>query len=427
MTSTAPPRILVVEDSPTQAEEVRLILESGGFPAETAPDARRALERLADDRFGFVVSDILMPGISGFDLCRRIKEHPVHRHVPVLLLTSLAEPIDVMHALECGADSFVSKPYDAEHLLKRVKSLLESRRLNGTGDDYRDMEVLFEGRPFRVPSDRRQVLDLLVSSFEDMVRRNAELGAARDALEAKHEQLRRAERQKEELAALVVHDLKSPASGIMMAAQSRLRSPELPRPDRDLWGMIYTSAEIINRMVMNLLDIAGSADVPLEPRVSDLDLRRLVQEVRQLMRPVADTLGQEITVILPAQVPPVQGDHELLRRVLQNLVDNALRNSPRGGEVRIEAELSPDALALRVRDAGPGVPPALRERIFDRYVRGERQREGTSSGKGLGLAFCRMAVVAHGGRIWVEDSQPQGSLFTVEIPVRQAARAAQVG
>jgi signal transduction histidine kinase len=136
------------------------------------------------------------------------------------------------------------------------------------------------------------------------------------------------------------------------------------------------------------------------------------------MTPAAESVGQEIHVAVGPALPPLHADPELLRRVLQNLVDNALRHSPHGNTVGIEADASDGVVVFRVRDRGPGVPAALRDRIFDKYVRIARsQGEGGAPGKGLGLAFCRMAVEAHGGRIWVEDNQPHGSVFVVRIPI----------
>ena len=242
---------------------------------------------------------------------------------------------------------------------------------------------------------------------------------AREALAAKHEELLRIERQKEELAALLVHDLKSPAAGIMMAAQSQLRRASATEAERKLWGLVFTSAEVINRMVLNLLDIASSADGVFAPRRALVDVPALIAAVHQLMTPVADSLGQQITISVAPSIPQFYADPELLRRVLQNLVDNALRHNPAGVPVRMEADGSPERVTFRVCDSGPGIPPALKERIFDKYVRLSRaQADRVGFGKGLGLAFSRIAVEAHGGRIWVSDNTPTGSVFSFEIPTQ---------
>ena len=412
-------RVLVVEDSPTQAEEVRLILESAGFHVETAADAQAGLDRLAQSSaFDLVISDIVMPGLSGYDFCGRLKSQVATKRIPVLLLTSLTEPIDVIRALEAGADSFLSKPSEPEHLVARVNWLLENRRLRTSARTTSGSDILFGGKRFTISSDRQQILDLLVSTFEDTVRNNHELVAARDALAAKHEALIRTEHQKEELTALLVHDLKGPAAGIMMSAQARLRSANLADIERELWGHVYAAAEVINRMVLNLLDIARSEDGVFAPRRADVDVVKLVGDVQQLMMPLAQSKGQHVSADVKPGLPTLRADGELVRRVLQNLLDNAIRHSQPGTSVRIEADASNGSATFRVRDQGPGIPTDLRDRIFDKYVQIARTR-GTedSFGKGLGLAFCRIAVEAHGGRISIEDNQPKGSVFVVQIPL----------
>jgi signal transduction histidine kinase len=206
----------------------------------------------------------------------------------------------------------------------------------------------------------------------------------------------------------------------MMAAQSRLKNTDLSENERRLWGLVYTSAEVINRMVLNLLDIAGSSDGVFAPRPALVDVSKLVGDVQQLMTPAAENLKHQIAVDVPSDLPRLHADPELLRRVLQNLVDNALRHSPPGEPVRLEADAADGVVRFRIRDRGPGIPPALRERVFDKYVRVDKSPSDAGSvGKGLGLAFCRIAVEAHGGRIWVDDNQPQGSVFTVQMPVSQ--------
>jgi K+-sensing histidine kinase KdpD len=135
------------------------------------------------------------------------------------------------------------------------------------------------------------------------------------------------------------------------------------------------------------------------------------------MAPLAQSRGQQLTSAVQPGLPTLHADRELLRRVLQNLLDNAIRHSPPGTSIGIEAQNSNGSIAFRVRDQGSGIPPDLRSRIFDKYVR-VASAHGTddSFGKGLGLAFCRIAVHAHAGRISIEDNQPQGSVFVVQIP-----------
>jgi len=175
-------RLLVVEDSPTQAEELKLILESEGFEVETAPDGPQALGQLTASRFDLVVSDILMPGMSGYELCRATKAEPRTKDIPVLLLTTLSDPMDIIQGLECGADNFLTKPYDAGNLVGRVRGMLDNKRIRAEGKLRVGVEIFFLGKKFTVSSDKEQILDLLLCTFEDIVRTNRELQASQAEL-----------------------------------------------------------------------------------------------------------------------------------------------------------------------------------------------------------------------------------------------------
>ena len=139
-------RILVVEDSRTQAEALRGVLAPAGLDVDLAADGEQALERLRAADFDLVLSDVLMPGVDGFELCRRLKADPARRDVPVLLLTALTDPLDIIRGLECGADGFLTKPCLADHLLARVRGLLANRALRQEGKPRVGAEVVLMGR-----------------------------------------------------------------------------------------------------------------------------------------------------------------------------------------------------------------------------------------------------------------------------------------
>jgi signal transduction histidine kinase/CheY-like chemotaxis protein len=166
-------RLLIVEDSATQAEALRFTLESAGFEVAVARDGQRALALCAAEHFDMVLSDVNMPYMSGFELCTKLKSSPTLRQLPVILLTSRSDPLAILRGLECGADNFITKPYEDQYLLERVRSILDARRR-----DRRlqvGVEVTFLGRQFVITSDKEQILDLLVSTFEEVVRSNREL------------------------------------------------------------------------------------------------------------------------------------------------------------------------------------------------------------------------------------------------------------
>src|SRR4051812_35156661 len=163
------PRVLVVEDSPTQAQQLAYILEDAGFEVETAPDAEQGFERLARGTFAVVLSDLNLPGDSGFDLCRRIKAEPTLRHVPVVVCTSEADPMNVLRGLQAGADGFMTKDRDSTAIVASVRRALDRV---ASPDAAFSNRVRFLGREFELAAGRAQLLDILVSAFEDVVRLN---------------------------------------------------------------------------------------------------------------------------------------------------------------------------------------------------------------------------------------------------------------
>ena len=183
------PRILAVEDSPAQAALVVADLEDEGFDVTLAVDGEQALERLAEAPYDLVLSDVVMPGIDGYGLCRAVKA--AHPELPVILLTSLTDPMEIVHALEAGADNFLRKPYDRAQLSARVRAALAPRGAAPGGGGVADAaEVVLADRRVRVSAERQQILGLLLSSFEDLVVSNKELHERELALRAAQEQLR---------------------------------------------------------------------------------------------------------------------------------------------------------------------------------------------------------------------------------------------
>ncbi|WP_437733516.1 sensor histidine kinase [Sorangium sp. So ce1335] len=253
---------------------------------------------------------------------------------------------------------------------------------------------------------------------ENAQARTSEIEATTRELAEQHRALADSQRQNGALNELVAHDLRSPAAGIMLIARSRLRDPDLPERERRRWRTVLCSAELIQRTAMNLLDASSSQPGALVPRLDELDLTALLEEVVDILEPHAASREQRIELRRGApRGCRVRADGDLLRRVLQNLVDNALRHGPARGAVRVEARrLDARWVELVVRDEGAGIPVHLRDRIFDRYARLDGRGAGSSAGRGLGLTFCKLAVEAHGGTIEVRDNDGVGSCFRVLLP-----------
>ncbi|MGB0067861.1 MAG: response regulator, partial [Isosphaeraceae bacterium] len=222
------PRVLIVEDSPTQAQQLALILEDARFEVAIAPDAERGFEHLANDRFDLVLSDLLLPGDSGFDLCKRIKADPRLRRIPVVVCTSQAEPFNVLRGLQAGADGFITKSRDPEEIAGCIHRALARPP---TTESTTPISVVFLGREFRLPAGREQLLDVLASAFEDVVHlndqyqtslrqlgeRNRQLQSLADSERQAHEELKRAHEELKRAESQLVQAEKLSSLGRMVA------------------------------------------------------------------------------------------------------------------------------------------------------------------------------------------------------------------
>jgi signal transduction histidine kinase len=367
-----PATILVVDDNEANRALARSTLEDEGYRVVVATGGHEgvaAFEREAPD---CVLLDVRMPDLDGFAVCQRIRELSGGPDAPVLFVTALRDVDTFDQALRAGGDDFLTKPVRPTELVVRVQTALKLRRMG---------------------AELREHFALLKRQRDDLVR---------------------VQLQKERLMAFVVHDLKNPVNSMDLHAQVLLRNAALPEAARASVAQIRSEARQLGRMIMNLLDLSRADEGKLVPRLSPVDLRTLVETVKGELEVSAQARG--VTLSARVDVPSVRADEDLLRRALANLVENAIRHSPPGGAVTVTAAATSDAVEMRVIDAGAGVPPELRERVFDPFVQVESgDRSVNRGGRGLGLAFCRLAVEAHGGRIWVEDGAP-GAVFCVRLP-----------
>jgi len=203
--------ILIVEDSRTQAEQLRYILEKKDFQVSQVANGREALHFLATRLFDIVVTDIVMPEMDGYELCRRIRADRRLQALPVILVTSLSEPTDVIKGLEAGADNFITKPYDEKYIISRIEYLIANRELRETAKTATESQVFFSGLTYRISADRLRILDLLLSTYENAYHQNRELLATQTKLRQSHERLEEEKAKTESIIAAIgdgisIHD-----------------------------------------------------------------------------------------------------------------------------------------------------------------------------------------------------------------------------
>lgn len=264
----------------------------------------------------------------------------------------------------------------------------------------------------------RQLSEATISALQLLARQvEAELAIrkALHELQQQHEADRQADAAKDQLASLVVHDLKGPLTGIVTHARLLLSAQMLEADDRESAQDIVNAAQQMNRLVMNLLDIRQAED-------GALVLRRGDESIAALIKAASNTVATRLAdrdqkLVIDATVDRWSVDRDLFRRVLENLIENAGKYSPTRSTITVRAQVVEDALEVRVEDQGSGVPDLDKPRVFEKYVRLDPAGAATAAAsRGLGLVFCRLAAEAHGGKVWIEDRKPCGAAFCVRIP-----------
>jgi len=224
------------------------------------------------------------------------------------------------------------------------------------------------------------------------------------------------DRLRDDLSAMIYHDLRSPLANVISSLDIMMASQQDPNsPNTGLIQIAYRSAERMQRLISALLDISRleAGQSILKPKITEA--RSLLQEALEVVKPNIDTKQQTTSLVLPKDPIFLYVDVDMIRRVIINLTENANKFTPNGGALQLGCVLQGDKAEMWVRDSGPGIPPESAKTIFEKYVR--LQTENAPKGLGLGLAFCRLAVEAHGGKIWVESTQGHGSRFVMTLPL----------
>ncbi len=379
VTPTTAPRvvadILVVDDAPANLQLLFGMLKERGYRVRPVPSGRLALQAARAQPPDLVLLDVNMPEMSGYEVCHLMKEDDALSAIPVIFISALSEPFDKLQAFSAGGVDYVTKPFHLDEVRVRIETHLALH----------------------------QMADRLESQNRDLALAN--------------ERLRNLEEARKVLANAIVHDLKSPLAALIGSAQYLLHRDDVEGETREVLGEMLASSNGVHRIVLNLLDVARMEEAELEPQRRRVRLGEMVERARVTAHLTTRMTGHTLVVEVDAD-REVSVDPDLVTRVMENLLDNSLKYAPRSTPIRLIARGDEGlGCSLRVEDHGRGVPVAQRERIFERYVRLDRDlATHARTSRGLGLAFCRLAVEAHGGRIWVEDNVPEGAAFCAVLP-----------
>jgi signal transduction histidine kinase len=429
------PHILVVEDSPTQARLLRLILEAEEFVVDVAADGAAALTLLAAGGVDLVVSDVLMPGLTGFELCRAVKAAPDLSDIPVVLVTTLRDPLEIVQALEVGADSFIRKPYEPDALVMRLRSLLAHRALRPKEvegqprrrrEDDRGVAAVFNGKAIQVHANREQILRLLLGTFEDVVRANSLLRQREEELSVAKRDLEEAARMKDIFFATLSHELRSPLTAIVGWVHILKEGQSDPAVVQRAVETIERNLNVQNTLIADLLDVSRIVSGKLDLEKVPLELPALVRASVDSARPTASANGIALEVDVAPLSAPILGDPVRLQQVVTNLLTNSLKFTARGGQVRVRLEQKDGQAVLTVADTGSGIAADALPFVFERF-RQASIADTKAGGLGLGLAIVKHIVEMHEGSVQAASAGAgKGATFTVTVPLQREAAEAVV-
>jgi signal transduction histidine kinase len=381
------PLILVADDVPANVELLFDQLHVLGFRAVAAADGPSALRVCFESKPDLCILDVSMPAgdlgcddrSTGFEVCRRIKRDPRTKNIPVIFVTALNDTTDRVKAIEAGGDDFLTKPHNRLVLGARVRSLLK-------------------------------------------------LKAATDALEESLRKQRELQKMRDDLMRMIVHDLKTPLTSVLATMEMLLDGDfgQLVADQRKAIGDAEAKAEDLLALINDVLEVSRIEEAELTLELQPIAPAALLTEIEHEWSVRFQQEGVQATIDVADDAPVFEADKELLKRVLNNLVQNAVTHSAQAVKIDFRARRDGEGVMFTVADNGPGIPPQYHEVIFRKFERVKTQGVPRTRSSGLGLAFCKMVVDAHGGRIWVQSAEGQGSSFHFTLPIRPPERVVRV-
>ena len=395
------PVILIVDDNPANVKVIIDYLTEYGFQIMVARTGEAGLELARQDRPDLILLDLVLPGADGFEVCRRLKADGRTRQIPVILMTILTSVEDKLKGFQAGSVDYITKPFQAEEVLARVRIHLQLRELT----EHLEQKV----------AERTEALH---SANAQLQRELAERKKAEEALrllnmELDHRVLDRTA-QLEAFSYSVSHDLRAPLrhiDGFLELLQKKIETA-LDEQGRHYMDNISKAAQKMGLLIDDLLIFSRMGRHAMS--LGQVALEPLVRNIIRELEP--DAAGRNIEWCI-GDLPPVDGDGSMLQIVLDNLIANAIKFTRPREKARIEIGSLPDRdteTVIYVRDNGVGFDMAHADKLFGVFQRLHREEE--FEGTGIGLANVHRIIVRHGGRTWAEGKPDQGATFYFGLP-----------
>lgn len=374
--------ILIVDDEAMVRGSLGRLLGRAGYSVRFAEDGKAALAAFETPGVDLVLLDLNMPGLSGFETCRRIRNLPTGTDVPILMLTGQVGEDVYREALASGADDFLNKPIQFPELLLRVASMLR------------------------------------LGSLLDTLRRSV------GTLQIQCEALHTARKERDHINSFLLHDLKSPVSTILLQAEMMRETADFGPEHRQAWDTVFEAAAHAKKLVAGWLDFSTWEALGFEINILPVAVPQLLRALQTHVEPWLQHKNLRFETLCDPSLSVVHLDEIAMIRVLRNILDNCVRHAPSGSTLTLSlTSTSEQGPRFQIQDQGAGVPPEARQAIFDLFTQLEAasSREPRHHHHGMGLAFCKLAVEAHGGHIWVEDAPGGGACFVIELPPSRAS------
>ena len=356
--------ILNVDDSDGARYAKSRILIRAGLRVIEASCGEDALARARNEMPALILLDVKLPDINGFEVCRRLKEDPVTQ--PILILQTSASFIgaaDKIRALDGGADNYLVEPIEPDELIANVKALLRLGKVE--------------------------------------------------------RELREVDRRKDEFLATLAHELRNPLGPIRTSLQLLRRlDPDVPSAQENARNTIERHTNHMVRLVDDLLDVARISQGKITLRHEIVNLQSVVNNAVEICTPAIENKAHRLTLVLPGEPVDVSGDPVRLSQILANLLLNAAKFTPTGGEIVLTVDIIESQVCIRVTDNGIGIEPDAAQGIFELFIQNGHVKDQVQDGLGIGLSLVKNLAELHGGTVSVlSEGAGKGSTFEVMLPI----------
>ena len=388
--------ILVIDDNTTNLNILLDYLNELSYRVLIAPSGEQALQRLQYARPDVILLDIMMPGIDGFETCRRLKADDTTKDIPVIFMTALTETVDKVRGFSVGGVDYITKPFQHEEVLARVKTHLTIRKLQ---------------------QELRQQNETLERYAEMLAQKNDELKAKNAELDEKNSQLNLLNADKDKFFSIIAHDLRNPIGALRELPQLIAENLDNYSKDelRRLITMQRDAARNLFELLENLLTWSRMQRGLIEFNPEPIQVSALVQRSIALLTPSA---AQKAITLTQAVNPSLLGlaDHKMIDAVVRNLISNAIKFTNSGGTIEVSGKDDGAFMTIAVKDDGVGIGEQFLPKLF--RIDEQYRRTGTANerGTGLGLILCKEFVERNGGEIRVESKIGNGSTFSFTLP-----------